>query len=1574
MKLKGPGIHNMEHNDGQRGRPPSLAARLLLLTTAILVSTLASGGGNIPFLIFALPPTAAGTDFTPSAFLFDDLTNIALSTATDSNIIQITGIDNGVDVSLTGGISGQYRICSSYNCGVEVLTWTNSPSVGLLTNGNFLQIRQTSSNTNYVTTSLTVNVGTASSTWNIQTVPAAGQPAVTVSFTSISQTVPEVQTTYPFTLALSATSLLTVTVPYTVYGTATATVDYTLASGTFTIPAGSISISPSLIVWHDVVAEETESVVIVLGTPTNAHVGAINSHTVYIADNEATCTTSYNLTASSSSTCLTGSFFDSGGSGSNYAINQNFNYTINPFAAESISLLISTFDSRGGSDFLNIFNISGAGTDLDNYTSGGTGYNGLGLTNLAPNPATGGSMYITWVSAGGGGVKAGWQSTWSTVQRRVEFTSAAQFVDESVGAVTVTAQLTSVATANVVVPFTVAGTAANPADHDLAAGSITITAGNLTGSTTFNVVSDSTVEYDETVVVTLGAVTSGPAILKPDGRLVKTITIDENDFGSGFRFAITDPGVQATNVPFTVTVQVVDDHNNLVTTHNSDVRLDAVPSSNVTGDGVLVDIVNGIGTITLMGSNNETVILQLADTQGTGLDVNSRVTVPILGAAGFITTIGGISQENIYDIAQTADGGYIAVGSAVGQAWDGLLIKMDAAGVEQWSRIIGDSDSEHFYAVVVVSDGYVAFGRTEAAGSWDGIVSKFDLNGVELWTRTFGSATQDLINDAVATSDGGFVVVGRSPTTNSDGFIAKMNSDGTIVWNSQVNILAEEFYSVKQTSDGGYIAAGKSDISSDIQALLVKFNSSGVEQWSKLIGSASQDQFQSVIELSGGGYVAVGFSLGLGAGGLEAMISRFDASGVEQWTKTVGGTLNETFMSVLQTADGGFLAAGYTGDFGAASVDGLLVKFSSSGVEEWTRLAGGAVDEYIYSLISTSDGGYMAAGVSSSTPSGLNHGYFVKLDSNGNIPNGCGTLVSPSVTEANQTLTEANQTLTETASWTTTTVQAFTESIYSTHEAVVCSGGNVADSTPSVFDFTDLYSVAFNTPTLSNIVQVVAMDSGTAISLSGSGSPEYRICANWDCSSIDVNWTTGAGTISPSKYVQLKLTSGGTQSVTSTATLTVGTLAVTWSVTTTPVTFAKILGGAGNEDFYDIKATSDGGYVVVGSSGFGAGSVDGILIKYNSSGVEQWSKTVGGTNSDGFYAVQQTSDGGFIASGSTMSYGGGSQDGFLVKFNSSGVEQWSKSIGGAANESLNSVIEATDGGFIAAGNTATYGAGSSDMLVVKFNSSGVEQWSKTLGGTGVESLSAVIELTDGSIVAAGATTSYGSGSNDGYLVKLNSSGVEQWSKTLGSTGSDMINGLIKTSGGNFLAVGETTSYGAGGSDALLVSFNSSGVVQWSKTLGGAGNDVFKTISETSNGGFIATGITASYGAGTQDGFLVKFNSSGAEQWSKTYGGTANDQFYAGFQAADGGFIVAGLTWSYGAGGSDGLLVKFNTSGDVYGTCTQAATQTLTEVNQSLTAPDLSITEANQTLTEGNITLTESDQTSSTTENVLCTGI
>jgi len=166
------------------------------------------------------------------------------------------------------------------------------------------------------------------------------------------------------------------------------------------------------------------------------------------------------------------------------------------------------------------------------------------------------------------------------------------------------------------------------------------------------------------------------------------------------------------------------------------------------------------------------------------------------------------------------------------------------------------------------------------------------------------------------------------------------------------------------------------------------------------------------------------------------------------------------------------------------------------------------------------------------------------------------------------------------------------------------------------------------------------------------------------------------------------------------------------------------------------------------------------------------------------------------------------------------------------------------------------------------------------------------------------------------VLKLDSNGSVEWQKTYGGTSYDEANSIAETSDNGFIVAGGTMSFGAGGYDYWVLKLDSNGSVEWQKTYGGSSDDYAFSIQETSDNGFIVAGRTESFGAGSGDSWVLKLDPNGNVTWQKTYGGSDSDSANSIAETSDNGFIVAGSSYSFGAGGADSWVLKLDSNGNI----------------------------------------------------------
>ena len=368
------------------------------------------------------------------------------------------------------------------------------------------------------------------------------------------------------------------------------------------------------------------------------------------------------------------------------------------------------------------------------------------------------------------------------------------------------------------------------------------------------------------------------------------------------------------------------------------------------------------------------------------------------------------------------------------------------------------------------------------------------------------------------------------------------------------------------------------------------------------------------------------------------------------------------------------------------------------------------------------------------------------------------------------------------------------------------------------------------------------------------------------------------------------------------------------------ITFEKAYGGLSNDIAYSVEQTHDGGYIITGgTASFGAGDWDVYLVKTDSSGDTVWTRAYGGVGIDGGRSVRQTQDKGYILVGQTESFGAGKADVYFIKTDSSGDTIWTRTYGGSGIDRGSCVELNPDGGYIIAGHTESFGAGEFDAYVIRTDSFGEVLWTKTYGDFNRDSGQFIRQTSDGGYIIGGTTHSFGSGGADVYLIKTDSSGDTVWTRAYGGHTHDIGYSVQQTSDGGYIVAGWTYSFDQGMGDVYLIKTDSSGDTVWTRTFGGAWRELGYSAQETLDGGYIVAAFTESFAVGSPDAYLIKTDSSGDSVWTRTYGGARWDEAFSVQQTSDGGYILAGWTFSLGAGWGDVYLVKTDGRGFV-GVC------------------------------------------------------
>ncbi len=864
---------------------------------------------------------------------------------------------------------------------------------------------------------------------------------------------------------------------------------------------------------------------------------------------------------------------------------------------------------------------------------------------------------------------------------------------------------------------------------------------------------------------------------------------------------------------------------------------------------------------------------------------------------------------------------------------------------------------------------------------------------VKIFEGTYALAAQP-------TSDGGYIVLG---TTDNGGmkdiyglsfsyrYLFKVDSDGDMTWNKTFKSVVAK--SVQQTHDDGYVIAGAVAKRNDADTYLEKTDSSGNIVWNRTFdvsGKNAGDAAYSVLQSSDRGYVIGGVTSG------DNFLLKTDADGSELWEKTFELGKHELNQPRLlqQTSDSGFMIFGIMTSTNL-TMYAYFIKTDSNGNMIWKKTFEedeiGIIENNL--IQQTPDRGYMVVGIGSTQ---INVGtpeerpsiraYFLKMDANGNILE----------------KKKSNADLYETASCSGTlisSVQPTSDRGYVIAREGVClikidTDGNVAWKKQIVINKDDdvLEPIAYQTSNNGYII-IGNMAHGWKDVGGGYTAGELGVGDN----SIIMIKTDENGDFNqpiPPKYPMKSLapppekTTGKEQ--------TQPMIDILSFFTGSPLLFilVSLIVIAVGMFFKSLKIKYWFIPLTIGIVVFGMTILSVYLSQWNPRVEESirlsiettgpgWSKTFGGDFNSRANSVQQTSDGGYIVTG-YMGYGVKYPSGlndtlimeqaavYLLKTDAKGNKVWEKSFGGLSMSACSgydniictlnqdnpsgwltetvghSVQQTSDGGYIITGRYHTgklhnrtsssdyqqfeYDKGD-EVYLIKTDANGNMQWNKTFDGEEYNEVGRSVQQTsDGGYFIVGTTSSYGVSPysvkelgqlapQDVYLIKTDANGNKVWKKTFGGTHIDMAFSGQQTSDGGYIVAGLTASLsGNGVEDVYLLKIDANGNKTWEKTFGKRGrSEAGYSVQQTSDGGYIIVGQTVWAVLGQwfnqADVYLIKTDANGNEVWEKTFGGTGMDTGYSVRETSDRGYVIAGFTASFGSIDSTTYLIKTDANGN-----------------------------------------------------------
>jgi len=753
----------------------------------------------------------------------------------------------------------------------------------------------------------------------------------------------------------------------------------------------------------------------------------------------------------------------------------------------------------------------------------------------------------------------------------------------------------------------------------------------------------------------------------------------------------------------------------------------------------------------------------------------------------FITVAGFGTDQYPLETILTSDEGAVTVGSNFNDdtaSDDALILKYDNTGSVIWARTVGGDEVDIFRSVGEAPDGgYVCAGYSASYGSGEVqvLLVKFSSSGAVQWARTAGGGMTDAADGICIDEDGTIVIGGFTSSYGADGtavLLMGFNANGTLLWCTMGDAPAND---------------------------RLLFDSGGGITWASTVGDDCWNSGYDAMETPDGGFLLTGNTTCYDdVSANDVLIARFGPDGTLWWARSLGehGTA-ESGWSVAVDTDGNFAIAGGTDDALGSVGDAFLLWFDSNGGLLWARTMGGDEEDTANHVLLLPGGGYLLTGPTKSFGAGGWDVLLAALNEDGLVP-GCEHIRTWHISSPLQEPIWSAVTLTETVPLPTVNTLSLTTLGLGIEAETICDYQK-----PD----TEYWLVASGSD---------ETERGQAIGQTPDGGflavAEHRA-------------STGNDDVLLLKYDAL----GNLQ-------------------------WARTAGGPFDESPRGLLVTDDGGCVVVGSTySFGAGLQDVLILGFDPGGSLLWCNTVGGADHEIAWSIWQRPDGNYMAAGGTSSFGAGGGDILLLEMNPTGTVLSVRTIGTSAHEEAVRGIPLTGGGSLLAGFRHDP-PGSQDALAIKVADDGSISWCSQSGSSDVEVFRGAVELTDGDLILGGITQSYGS--KDILLVRFSAAGALQWFRTVGTADEEDLFDLKPTPDGGVVGCGLITQTGGDYYDALLCRFDDQAQTLWARRVGGDTSEDFRSLLVTGDDGFAAAGFTSSFGLVSGNVFVTRTDDQG----------------------------------------------------------------------------------------------------------------
>lgn len=898
-----------------------------------------------------------------------------------------------------------------------------------------------------------------------------------------------------------------------------------------------------------------------------------------------------------------------------------------------------------------------------------------------------------------------------------------------------------------------------------------------------------------------------------------------------------------------------------------------------------------------------------------------------------------------YSIVRANNGNYVMAGSTQNvstiDTLGAYIVEVDISGNIVWSKkVIQGIGVKALHIIQTTDGGFVFTGWAfNYFGDYNVIVVKLDSMGNVIWDKTVGTSGIDYGYSVLQTADNGYAIVGTSDGLGWNNiYLIRLDASGNLLWTKYY--YGENGYSygcsIVQSADNGLVISGFTSAFStlnDNDVYVFKTDSIGNLQWTRTVGGVNDEGVSSIARTNDGGYIVSSSTNSFSIGGdYDYYLVKLDSSGNVLWTKTAGGNGDDNANEIIGTLDGGFAIVGKTRSFYNVSFgnNADVLKFSAAGNLEWSTASG---EIYLNaegnSIVQAPDSSFAVAGFIESYPAADEIFYFGMSKSGQvccSIGNGAAiSTVSSTIGSGGQDSLSLGTVFSGSRSDTGAVVTNLCIDCFSLNVVInssslhVCPGDSVNISAtvsggtpPYIFNWmpngattssfgivpasTTTYTLTISDQTGNcTTVDSTTIVVGTPVSISGNDTICYGGSSVITASGgLTYLWNTGdtlsSITVSPTVSTNYSVVITDSMGCVYTQ-----PFQVTVNPCLIPASLCELVGFYSNGSFgYSVVPTFDGGYALAGCIFFS--TTEAYVAKLDSLGNPQWGRSIGtdlSTANTQAYSIIQTSDSGYVFTGMIQPATFNNYDCYVVKLDKFGVMQWNKGIGGYSSDVGQSVIQTTDGGFMIAGSSSSFST-NSKIYLIKLDGSGNLQWDETIGGPTGEGAASIKQTTDGGYILVGSTMSYGAGIVDAYVVKINATGAIQWTRTIGGTDEDGASSIIQTSDGNYVLTGYTKSFGAGNYDVYVVKLDSSGTVLWTLTEGSSGYyEVGRSIIETSDGNYVICGDNASI-TNNNEAYVIKVSPAGNVLWARTTGGPNNDEGFSIVETPNGGLALTGL--------------------------------------------------------------------------------